>query len=367
MKNGRLNAAEYEELNTALKSIESTTENLLRRLENDGKKLSNDLLTAELDAIYKGHKDTKSIDTDNLLHFVEKFISMCDRKPLTIKGYRQTLRELRDYSTKKNKLLTFDAIDLDFYLDFVDFLTAKEYAPNTIGTRIKDLKMLMNEAYDRGLHANLDFKKKRFKKPNEETFSVYLNNDELSKIYNLKLGNTKKLEKVRDLFMIGCYTGLRFSDLSQLTAGNINEDGTITIKTIKTEHTVVIPLHSIVKLILEKYNYELPKVPSNQKFNEYIKEVAKRAEINEPIYLDKKKGDLSYKETVYKWEIVTSHTARRSFATNAYIAGVPTISIMKITGHKTESSFMKYIKISAKENALKLRAHSFFNPMVINK
>lgn len=366
-KNGRANSAEYDELNTALKNIASTTENILRRLENEGVKLTNEVLTTELDNIYKAHKETKAIDTDNLLTFIEKFISMCDRKPLTIKGYKQTLRELRGYSEKKNRLLTFAAIDLDFYLDFVDFLTAKEYSPNTIGTRIKDLKMFMNEAYDRGVHTNLDFKKKRFKKPNEETFSVYLNNDELSKVYGLKFGSAKRLEKVRDLFMIGCYTGLRFSDLSQLTADNISSDGTITIKTIKTEHTVIIPLHAIVKLILEKYNYELPKVPSNQKFNEYIKEVIKLAEINEPIQLDKKKGDLSYKQTVPKWELVTSHTARRSFATNAFIAGVPTISLMKITGHKTESAFMKYIKISAKENALKLRTHSFFNQMIVNK
>lgn len=122
-----------------------------------------------------------------------------------------------------------------------------------------------------------------------------------------------------------------------------------------------------MRLILEKYDYELPKLPSNQKFNDYIKEVAKLAKINEPIYSDKQKGDFSFKKTVPKWELVTSHTARRSFATNAFIAGVPTISIMKITGHKTESSFMKYIKISDKENALRLRSHSFFNQMIIKK
>lgn len=366
-KNKRVNAIAYKELNAALNNIEVTVKDILRRIENDGIKPTNELLTAELDSIYKAYKNVTPIATDNLLSFIENYISICDRKPLTIKGYKQTQRELKDYSLARNKALSFSEIDLDFYFDFIEHLTAKGYSPNTIGTRIKDLKMFMNEAYDRGLHTNLDFKKKRFKKPSEETFSVYLSSEELTKIYNLNLTSSKRLDKVRDLFIIGCFTGLRFSDLSQLTANNVSIDGTITIKTIKTEHTVVIPLHAIVKQILEKYEYNLPKVPSNQKFNDYIKDIAKLADITETIYIDKKKGDLSYKQTIPKWQLVTSHTARRSFATNAFIAGVPTISIMKITGHKTESSFMKYIKISEKENALQLRTHSFFNQMVVNK
>lgn len=225
----------------------------------------------------------------------------------------------------------------------------------------------MNEAYERDLHTNLDFKKKRFSKPKEETNSVYLNNDELLKIYNCDFSKRKKLDRVRDIFLIGCYTGLRFSDLSQLKSDNISEDGTITVKTQKTGKTVVIPIHTIVRTILAKYNNELPKMLSNQKFNDYIKEVAKAADIDESIFLQTTKGGLSYTETVPKYSLVTSHTARRSFATNAFLAGVPTISIMKITGHKTESAFMKYIKISDKENAIQLKAHKFFNQMVVSK
>lgn len=366
--NGRINAAEYKELEAKLNNIENEANNILRRLENDGIKPTHDLITKALNDKYKSHKNiTKDEPTTNLITFVEKFISICDRKPLTIKEYKQALRDFTEYAALKNRKLNFEDVDLDFYFDFVEFLTNKKYAPNTIGTRIKDLKMFMNEAYERGLHTNLDFKKKRFSKPSEETTSIYLSNDELMNMYKLDLSFSNRLDKVRDLFLIGCYTGLRFSDLSQLTSDNISDDGTISIKTIKTGQTVVIPLHVIVKQILEKYEYQLPKVPSNQKFNEYLKEVAKKAKINEEIFLDKTKGALSVKRSVSKSQLVTSHTARRSFATNAFIAGVPAISIMKITGHKTESSFMKYIKISAKENALQLRTHSFFNQMVINK
>ena len=160
--------------------------------------------------------------------------------------------------------------------------------------------------------------------------------------------------------MIGCCTGLRFSDLSLLSSDNIdNVESVITIKTVKTGRTVVIPLHAIVRQILQNMIMSCLVFLQNQKFNDYIKEIAKKAEINEPILLQRTKGTLTYAETKPKYDLVTSHTARRSFATNAYLAGLPPISIMKITGHKTESSFMKYIKISEKENAIQLKGHEF--------
>ena len=325
------------------------------------------MLTCELDKIYKSYKEVEVIKTDDLLSFIDDYIQNTDKKKPTIKQYKIVRNNIFEYAELMRKRPTFDDIDLDYYLGFVEFLTAKGYSPNTIGSRVKGLKLFMNEAYERDLHTNLDFKKKRFSKPKEETNSVYLNNDELLKIYNCDFSKRKKLDRVRDIFLIGCYTGLRFSDLSQLKSDNISEDGTITVKTQKTGKTVVIPIHTIVRTILAKYNNELPKMLSNQKFNDYIKEVAKAADIDESIFLQTTKGGLSYTETVPKYSLVTSHTARRSFATNAFLAGVPTISIMKITGHKTESAFMKYIKISDKENAIQLKAHKFFNQMVVSK
>lgn len=368
-KNRRMNAGEYKELKAALDNIEVTAKDVLRRLKNDGIQPTNELLTKELDKIIKGYKEVEpDKDIQDLLCFIKSFIEKTDKKPNTVKCYKQTAREIEGYITLTGKRLRFENVNLDFYLSFVDYLTNKRYSPNTIGARIKDLKMFMNEAYERNLHSNMDFKKKRFSKPKEETTAIYLNSDELEKIYACNLGNNPKLDKIRDLFLIGCCTGLRFSDLSLLSADNINSvDGTITVKTVKTGKTVIIPLHTVVREILEKYENELPKVPSNQKFNDYIKDVAKIAEINEPIRLQKTKGSFNYMETEPKYNLVTSHTARRSFATNAYLAGLRPISIMKITGHKTESSFMKYIKVSDKENAIQLRSHKFFNQMVVSK
>ena len=318
-RNHRMNAGEYRELKAALDNIEVTAKDVLRRLENDGILPTNELLTKELDKIFKGYKEIEpDRDVKDLLCFVKSFIEKTDKKPNTVKGYKQTAREIEGYIALTGKRLQFENVDLDFYLSFVEYLTNKGYSPNTVGARIKDLKMFMNEAYERNLHTNMDFKKKRFSKPKEETYSVYLNSDELKKIYKCDLSDEPRLDRVRDLFLIGCCTGLRFSDLSLLSSDNIdNVESVITIKTVKTGRTVVIPLHAIVRQILQKYDNELPRVPSNQKFNDYIKEIAKKAEINEPILLQRTKGTLTYAETKPKYVLVTSHPTRRSFDTNA--------------------------------------------------
>ena len=281
--------------------------------------------------------------------FIDDYIEKSDKKIVTKKQYKIVRNNISEYADLSKKRPTFEDITLDYYLGFVDFLKHRGYSPNTIGARIKGLKLFMNEAYERGLHSNLDFRLKRFSKPSEETKAIYLNENELKAIYDFDFSNNKKLDRVRDLFLIGCYTGLRFSDLSLLTTKNINEENnTINVKTQKTGKMVVIPIHAFIRQILLKYNNDLPKMLSNQKFNDYIKEVVKKVSIDEEIPIQREKDNLSYVDKVPKYELITSHTARRSFATNAYLAGIPAISIMKITGHKTEAAFMKYILVDDK-------------------
>ena len=358
-RNKRINQIEYKELKTRLENIEATAKDVLRRLMNDGQELTHETIVKELDKIYKGNKHTQE-KTSDLLTFIDEYINSCDKKIATIKQYKIVRGNIAEYADQTHKRPAFEDINLDYYLGFVDFLKSKGYSLNTIGARIKGLKLFMNEAYERDLHNNLDFKKKRFNKPHEETNAVYLNLDELQRISDHDFSKCPKLDRVRDIFLIGCYTGLRFSDLSQLHTDNIEANGTITIKTQKTGKTVVIPIHPVVRQILDKYGNELPKIPSNQKFNDYIKIVARMAGIEDNVLTQKSKGYENHSETTPKYNLVTSHTARRSFATNAYLSGIPTISIMRITGHKTESSFMKYIKISDKENAIHLKEHKFF-------
>lgn len=357
---------QYTEFNVRLKNIESTALNVLRRLQNDGIEPANDILKRELDKIWRTgkNKTDEPIAGMELMQYISHFVETSNAKESTKKSYRVVERDLTEYQTLKKLKLKFETIDIDFYNSFVKFLKEKGYAPNTIGTRIKILKTFLSNAKESDLPVTDDYKKKAFAKPKEETESIYLSETELMCMYRLSLSKKPKLDRVRDLFLIGCYTGLRFSDLSQLNNDNIQND-TISIRTIKTGLPVVIPLHPVVKSILSKYEYSLPKVPSNQKFNDYLKDVAKLSGIDEPIKIEQTKGDFKIKKSEPKYNLVSSHTARRSFATNAYISDVPSISIMKITGHKTESSFMKYIKISNEDNARKMKLHKFFSPLAV--
>ena len=122
-----------------------------------------------------------------------------------------------------------------------------------------------------------------------------------------------------------------------------------------------------VKRIFEKYDYQFPKPISNQKYNEFLKDIARMAGITTPVTRTRTIVGKLTTTTVPKYELVTSHTARRSFATNAYLADVPNLEIMKITGHKTEAAFLKYIRISAEESAKKMAKHSHFSHLTVLK
>jgi integrase len=338
----------------------------LRRLQNDGIEPTNDILKTEFDKIWRVGKNQTDEPTTGmeLMGYISHFIKTSNVRESTKKSYRVVERDLKEYQSKKKTKLKFSAITIDFYNSFIKFMKSKGYAPNTAGTRIKVLKTFLSNAKDAGLAVNEDYKKRAFSKPKEETESIYLTETELMNMYGLNLKKTPKFDRTRDLFLIGCYTGLRFSDLSQLSQDNLQGD-TISIRTIKTDTPVIIPLHPVVLSILKKHEYCLPKVPSNQKFNEYIKEISKLAGIVEPVRIEQTKGDMKMKKSEHKYNLVSSHTARRSFATNAFLSDIPSIQIMKITGHKTESSFMKYIKMSNEDNARKLKLHKFFSPINI--
>jgi integrase len=221
----------------------------------------------------------------------------------------------------------------------------------------------MKEAYRRGLTNNTVFMDEDFRITEEDTDQIYLDTSELDKIYRKNFSENPRLDRVRDLFIICCWTGLRFADLSQLGKDNIIEidkEDFLKIKTQKTGETVIIPLHWTVQEILNKYNGDIPKVISNQKMNKYIKEVVKDSEITSNVRVAKTRAGKVVETSLPKHKLVTVHTARRSFASNMYLANFPTISIMKITGHRTERAFLKYIRISQEENAKMISKHSIW-------
>ncbi len=266
--------------------------------------------------------------------------------------YEQTHRFLKEF----NPQLDFDSIDLDFYSDWLQFLQGKGYAANTCGKFIKNLKIFLNAATEAGHNKNMAYKSHRFVKITVETDAVALNEAELNKLAEVNLSNKPHLERTRDLFLCGCWTGLRFGDLSRVKPENIS-DGFINVVQSKTGDRVTIPLHPVVSAILEKYNGSLPPAISNQKTNEHLKAIGQMAGLSDTIHQTETKGGIKRTARRQKWQLISTHTARRSFATNLYKSGFPSHSIMKITGHKSESAFVKYLKLSPDEHAKLLQEH----------
>ena len=365
----------YPEFNRKLKDIEKTILDVYRQMLNDGKgnELNPETLRNKVnEQLEKENKTVKPISNKTgFVEFIKIIIAESTTgerttengtriKPRTLLSYGTTLNTLTTYETKKKLKLKFSDITIDFYNKFVKYLNDNNRAVNTIGGHIKNIKVFMKIANDRGLTENKEYQKRDFKKIDEDTQTIYLTEPELLKIYNKDFSKDKKLDTVRDMFIIGCYTGLRFSDLKQLRKEHFS-DNTITITTEKTGEPVVIPLHWTVKEIFKKYEYTLPRVISNQKFNEYLKLVGEQAEIDDNVIISETRGGLRYDTTVKKYSLISVHTARRSFATNMFLNDIPTLSIMKITGHRTEKTFLKYIKITPEENAQKLLKHPFFS------
>lgn len=278
--------------------------------------------------------------------------------PNTIKTYVTTLHHLRDFQKQYPVKITFDNIDLKFYNAFTEYLIKeKKLASNSVGKDIQVLKLILNEALDLHLTSNTSFKTKRFVVLRENSDSIYLNKEELEELKNHDLSNKPSLERVRDLFLIGCYTGLRYSDYSILTTENIR-NGFIQISQTKTGAPVTIPIHNAIKGLLEKYHGTFPKQLTNQKTNQYLKELGKEIKcLQKTVTKNITKEGANKQNNYAKWEMLTTHTARRSFATNEFLAGTPTLTIMAITGHKTEKAFLRYIKLNSADHAKLLKDH----------
>ena len=234
----------------------------------------------------------------------------------------------------------------------------------------------MNVAREEGLHDVNTHNSSSFKKFDIDVDNIYLTVEELIKIHNLpiteELVNThykdikpesldkkiRTLELTRGRFLIGAFTALRVSDFSRIEELNI-KNNFIRIRTDKNDYPVVIPVHWVVREILDK-GFNLADKIDDHTINTHVKKLCRSAGISGSVVLARFETGKRTEVVKEKCDWVTTHTARRSGATNMYKAGIPSISIMKITGHHTEKSFLKYIKITQEENAELLSKHPFF-------
>lgn len=273
----------------------------------------------------------------------------------SIGTYTSALSRLKDYAKYKGRReIDFGDITHTMWADMEEFLMAAGYTNNYIHKIMSRIKTVLRKADKLGVNTNDEYRVIDNSVREEQTTAIYLNREELGKLYDLELKD-HRLTWARDLFLIGAYTGLRYSDFSRLTADHIRvvqDVQCIDILTRKTKKRVVIPLEQVVLDILGKYDGKLPKM-SQQKMNVYLKQIGEfcpwmHNNINRVIT----RGGETVSEIVPRYTLFTTHTARRSFATNSYKAGLDVISIMKITGHTTQKQFMKYIRVGEAENAV---------------
>ncbi|PZP46558.1 MAG: hypothetical protein DI598_11980 [Pseudopedobacter saltans] len=317
----------------------------------NGQKLSKEKLKNELDKVF-GKTYEEEIEFFSLFKSIIDDIDNGTRlkpgggyvKPMRGLQLKNTYGLLMDFAPD----LTFSKINIDFYRGFVNYLFSKDLSANYVGAHIQRLRAILNEAASKGLIKPESYK--NFAKPSPEVDSIALSEKELRDIEALELEGME--DRVRDLFVIGCRTALRFSDISRLNEFFTIRNGYLSGIQQKTGGKVVIPLHASISKLLEKYNGQFPEAPENQTANRTLKDICQKVpDLCELESIVESKGDKAIYKKVERWTLISSHTARRTAATLLYLAGVDTISIRSITGHKTEAAFLKYIRVSNEQHA----------------
>lgn len=362
-----------DHLNKKLSDFKTYVFDKLSKYETNNINEIKQLLKDDVD-IYLGKKEVEKEDIITFYTFTKTFIEQSENRVnettgkklsvRTIQDYNRTIELIKDFEKKKSYKITFDTINLEFYYAFKTYLEKLEFSANTIGKFIKVLKVFMNSATEQGYNTNLSYRNKHFIKPNVASENIYLNIKELQAIITLDLTENPLMDNARDLFIVGAYTGLRVSDFNDLKEDNIKEHNgkrffNLTVK--KTGKYLSIPLHQEVEKILKKHNNKPPKKMPPQEINDQLSKIGKKAKIKENITINSIKGGKTITETTPKYNLIKNHTARRSFCTNAYIAGMSTLDIMAISGHSSEKTFLNYIKITTDERAIKIANNPFFN------
>ena len=268
-------------------------------------------------------------------------------------------RQRRLYPNIVSKLMgtkeDWEDIDSAYYFRLCRAMDEYGCSVNYKGAIISKLKVVMNEGYKQKFHKNEEFR--QFRRMSEVPETIALTADELDRLWSCD-GLTQMESKARDLFIIGVYSVARWEDYSRISADNIS-NGMLNYEQLKTGRTVILPVSPRLLDALDRNGGIAPKL-SQQKFNGAIKRCCRKIGMTDKLHISKSKGAERVSEKKERWELVSSHTARRTGATMLYLAGVPAKRIMLCTGHSTEANFMRYVRITKEENARMLADNAFF-------
>lgn len=357
----------YNAVNTELARIQA---HVLDEFDKtDIGSINKDWLVNTLEGFYNPAGDSERGIPKDLISYID-FYKDYRKNELNAKAVRRlnvTKHKMQRLQSYLGKTILIKEINEDFKQAFQEFSQKESYSQNTQSRELVSIKTLCFHAHYLGLETHHQLNSLRLKK--QEVNHVYLTKEEIEKIKGLELPN-EHLDNARDWLLISCYTGQRVSDFMRFTKDMIRvENGKhlLEFRQQKTKKLMTIPFSREAREVLKKRGGEFPRPISDQKYNDYIKVVCQKAELNEEVQGTKrvnitpkeKKGTYRHVADTYeKWELVSSHIGRRSFATN-YYGRVPTSYLINITGHSSEKTFLNYIKKSNKDIALD--AYEYFN------
>lgn len=292
------------------------------------------------------HLKDEFAEKKNLLYFLDHFeLFIKERKDLAevslaqLKKYNVVLKKLIAFQLYKRKKYRLEDIDEKFFLDLVIYLRMRHNLyDNTLSSYVATIKTFMRWSKNKGFKVKDDYQRVRIK--THSTDDIALTQEEVSQLEEVSLKGAK--DRARDLFLVGIYSGQRFSDYSKIQKANLR-DGMLIIRAKKTRHISKVPLSEKLENILEKYDWELPLI-SSQKFNPHIQQICKIIGMTQEVLKISYQGNKVKKETKPKWKMVGSHTARRTFITIASEKGMSDHYIMTIAGIKDPNTLNKYKK-----------------------
>ena len=299
------------------------------------------------------HQSSKAIP-DKLISIYDHIDDYIQRKKNevakdTVKDYNSLKRHLKQYEKCKGQKMDFTSFDYNFYDEFVNFLYHETEKPNgekglltnSVGKQIKNLKAFLRDRMRLGYCANIDLT--TYKTMTEDVDRIYLSWTEISLIYHFDLNANPELITTRDLLVLGCLLGLRFSDLSRISPEYIH-NGYLRIRQKKVRKHVQIPIMNEVETVLKRYDWSAPKLPMYD-FNKNLKTLGEKVGFKSDFEMVHYKKGIAYVSKYKKFELMSSHICRRSFCTNEYLDGTDIHLIMRISGHRTEKAFLTYLKM----------------------
>lgn len=348
-------AYDGRELNTRLKKIEMWWIDTIRRQQNDGV-INKDTLIAAWNEYLGRRKKPEPVVVGEMIAFFDKWF------PTTRygEGRQYYYRRTRELLIKSGLDLRFDAVNKEWYNRWWAFLNDNVGVDSSVALYVSTVKHMMNEAFESGATKTVEHKKKYFRAPAYDSDQVYLTVEEIQRLYELQVSDPLVAYR-RDMFVLTCFTGFRYSDWVKYRPENVIGGGTmLRVTTSKTGEQVVVPLHPTARAILDRHFKSPYSFPSNMTMNYNIKKVVRMLGLKDNITKNYCIGGRVKSVIKPMYQVVSCHTARRSFATNAYLAGLPVKTIMAFTGHRTMAAFERYIRVGKMEMAMKSMSHPFF-------